>query len=1609
MRPLLQEARFACFDDRDDSDGASSSTSSLPTFAIPSPTGRLQPRPSSISGRPVACRGSGSFVYQSERFRDRFVCWRVAENVLVLREWSFHTTLKRNGIRLEFPDAVVATGVLAVESGDDARAGGGNAAAVTISVVTLAGTIYRFTYSMPNSIELSIFSEADVTATPEPKPATCSRCDMLQSLTCNEVLTAVFWVDEYNAVVGTNAGRVMGVNLGLSVEPRKVREFVFSDQSVASWLWHGLVQSTAGKLTGSCDESRTRMKNGAAVLAVTCFQIDEDDDGIDKDVCVVTISADCVLRAWSFSSQSCTGRQQLRALVTTPPDDCDVEVEEQDWNDGDVHSNDDDGCDIGTGVYATYAKVMALSPTESDNCRLLVHLDFLAAHSPEIFLLRGDVQLASMSSAGASGGELVLSIARVFTVQAPEQRIKRGLKMVDFAVDKDLLFSSWRSHEGDEVYTHANPMALTGPKRIFGQLVSTIEVQMQKYEAEDSEWLFDANEEDAMAQIDDFFAERVLLPGRFSRQNLSSAIVEAQNDALGSSDSPSLFDHSLPKYKDALIRLVTHRCADAAGAAVIRNGSTSNLLRIMIWKELIALCTKHWRCANVPIGFATTMNMLLSGAPVMLRRNCISLLFPSAPLVAAAFAGQVKQGSTSGECVAALVSDVLPIFDAIPSQIFQSFVHSEVAGVAYNQKVESFVALARHCVRLGLNPDMTACAAIAGQSVSADLLLTRAILRFGKILGGDDAIHDEVLCDLVEHFSPLESGRGPRAHIPSPSKREYKLVIGDEGHKRKATMANADILSIDHCTTRQLFFAGHEICYAFGQVASGAIDEICAQSLRVVLFLAYLVDTRPAFLGPATLNKIVQLYLPRSISVYQRWRLSQWVVSQGFALSGADADLAAASTATLTQSLLQMFLLDINGRLNGSNDFKRALSVLQLASASNSVRSEEVHTVLTTFTRDILQHVSYPNDSLMRFLQKRQQYRILRAIFCCNLSDFSLHDSWKKSFSQPPQGNKVHKHMRSIGECLAFESREAAACSGDDVNARDYARSCFQQAIRCFSICLTNFLLNRNDRFSLSEKGLEQFIYEVVGLLKETVPRGSYDQLLSFLWTVISQAFSHLAQYDGSEPSFAVQTFIWVNVFKYSVEERLFHDAHLALMHTAELATSLSGSASTGEAESTASECVNYLVKELYRYGQFDLICDLHWGSLQPQVENHILWQAGNATVVQGDGSHGSAIRYYNLLYTFYMRKQQPASAASAMYTLAQRLRLTISASASKAVLEAQRNALNAACNALQVLPSENRWIVQNTHAEELKRLSLDAPEHVRAMPYTSVVTLEDVKRDLSVLDGKLRLLSYDCSEGTLLGTMDRDEVIALLVDAVHRSCHSTGSSTEAERGRAGIHSIEIAADIAARSPVATMSGLTKSLARYCASSEHPTLPLSSSRSDSDLLWELLESLLANVGSLDQYEVAAETVLDFWPQAGRKLVLPEWLKERLASSTSGNPVKLLALYLKHGLLLEGLELVEGLLLDVAAVGREEQPLTSSALSPDCAWIPYNLVDMLLDSTAAVLNQNVSEGASHTDVARLREHDYRLRQQLSRYFCSANALQQAQEAASLARSCIGIDS
>lgn len=1004
---------------------------------------------------------------------------------------------------------------------------------------------------------------------------------------------------------------------------------------------------------------------------------------------------------------------------------------------------------------------------------------------------------------------------------------------------------------------------------------------------------------------------------------------------------------------------------------------------------------------NVPIGFATTTNSLLPGSPVLLRRNRVALLFPSASAITTPFLSKLNSNSADG--VRELVADILPVFDGFPSRSFQSFIHREVTDVVSDWKVESFVALARHCVRMGLKPGVTGSSSSADSSnaISPDLVLTRALLRLSKILGRETEFHDQVLRDLVEHLFPFEvSHDGSSSNSPSPKKRHESYDDDDEDQAMDDDESNG-LASI----SRNLF-GGNEICFAFEQVAARTIDEMCTQALRVVLFLSYLVDSQPAFVNSSVLRNVSRYYLPRSITIYQRWRLSKWISSQNIAHATELDSSTAKASASLLPPLLQLFLLEANIRLNASGALKRARSVLQIALMNNNVQSEEAHSVLGSFTREILRLVSQPNEPLVKFLQKRKQFALLRSMFCCNLSDVSLHSV---KYESPDQNPEVQRYVRSIGECLAREGHAASKEGDKDA----HALWCFQQAIRCFSICLSSFLSDHDEPSThVSDQTAERFIYDTLGLLKETIPRGYFRHMLGFLWTVVTQALNR-GQSGSEGGDSALQTFVWVNVFKYSVEERLFRDAHLALMHTLDVtsavASQMSDDGDAGEkALSTSEECVNYLVKELCRYGHLDLICELQWGVLESEVEKHLQWQAANANVVAKDGSgsfDSAVLMYHNLLFAFYSRKQQPANAAAAMHALYLRLRLAQMKSG--ATLQAQRNALYAATNSLLALPETSRWIVRKYHTEELLASSSSSTARklasVRAdtkadLPL-NIVTVQDLTREIAVLDGKLQLLHLGHPESVLLSTMDGEEVVALLVDSALSCCEWT-ASTSLEKQQESSLAIELAVDIVNKSSKLSYSNITKSMARYCVAAAH-SVGLDS------LCWRMLQEYLAAIDSLEQYEVAAAAILE-WKV---KIVLPAWLYDRLASPKHGNPAKLLKLFLQYGLLIDAVKLADEMIPDALLNECEasfRQRVTAPSVSP-LPWLPYNLFDAMLDSTDAVLQNGGRFGGASGSETVLHSSIQRFREKLSQYFKYIALLEEARAAAGVAKNASGASS
>ncbi|DAZ94962.1 TPA: hypothetical protein N0F65_000057 [Lagenidium giganteum] len=1527
VRHQLQEAQFACFEeDEIDAQTLEYATAHAPggirTHDIPFPAGFHATHKNLARVRSLECYGSGSFHYKHDELKDRFLwcgtddafvrlwneysCWRISKSVVVIREWSLNESLSQNAIRLQFPAPVVSNGVHAVESWDNGT--------VCILVITHAGSVHRFYYQISENTKQSIFTREDGFAL---KPATTFTSQVFTSLNAEESVTSVAWVNEFNAAVATDAGRMLGVNFGLPSQVSEVQEFVFSDESVVQWLWNGLVRSRGA-------EDPQRLAN--AIVSMACLPPKTlSDDAIDgagededaDDICIITLSADMTLRAWSFLNRCCVGKQNVRTLTKA------------------ADSPAGESSDL-----ALSAKIVALPPTNSDSCRLLLHMDTNANYTQEIFLLRGDVALGSRT-------QLSLDLGRIFTVQTPTSEaagsttpgtgvgIKKRMKLVDFTVDQHSLFSAWRSTSEDFIFSHGNPMALTGPRIIQGQLVCSLNSQMKHFEAGDDAWTFDLSEENAAAVIDNFYAERVLLPGRFSRLNLYKALMEY----IGGMEVPlrPLFAHSGPsdsRYKDLLLRVVADKWLQSVGGMAghhghdtsARNIQDPHMLRIGIWKSILELCTKHWRVESVPIGFVSVPPFcLLPGSPVLLRRNRISLLFPSTASITANFSANLD--STTAESVREISADVLPLFDGFSPRKLQALVHKELGAHGRSDwKIESYVELAKHSIRLGM--DIGSFTPSNDDRLTPDLLLTRTLLTLSKHFGGETSYQLKMLNDLVVQLFPFDLGTPDR--LGSRSDEDDAMDSTDGGESK--------------------IFGGHEICFALGQVASRTMDHLCSDSLRVVLLLAYLVETRPGFLKNAVLQQIEQVFLPQAITTYRRWEVCLWISLQN-GTSATELDTVAAKTsATLTPPLLQLFMVEANQHLNSAPTFQRLLS--DMTYDWRATRVEDAHNLLGAYTREILRFLSCLEEPVQNFLQKSKEFKIWRAMLECNLTEVKLYSNHRADV-QLAVG-----YVKAIGTCLVREGHHAATH-----DRRDHAKWCFEQALQCFSSGLPS------DDAHLQLR----YLHEVMELLKECLPRGYFNLTLEFLWSVITKRNVVSKPDASSGATKELEKFMWVNIFKYSVEERLFRDAHLALMRLVDLSTlrdeegeivaDESGGAKPND-RASAVECVSYLVKELCRYGRGDLVCQFQWGTLQQEVERQIQWQAANANVLKDGALDPSVVMYYQLLYSFYIGKSQPANAASAMYALF--LRLKLAHSKLSASLKTQRNALYATKNALLLMTTENRWFVRKYHTEELM-LAGQAHTEKTSAPL-NIVTFADVEREIAVLDGKRRLLRLGHEEGVLLSAIDAEEVIALLIDSTHTCGEWTG--TKAEKRQESLMAIELAIDISSKCKL-KLDNVTKSLARYCVSTSHCD-------GLDCLCWDLFATYLRQIDSLEQYQIAAASVLD-WKV---KIVLPRWLYEPLADRDAGNPALLLKLFLQHGLLLEAVqlatELVPSRLLEESEAQFQKRTTGANAGLP---WLPYNLLDAVLDTSDAVLNSGKCPSSS---ALRLRTGVQQLKEKLVAY-------------------------
>ncbi|EQC26693.1 hypothetical protein SDRG_15478 [Saprolegnia diclina VS20] len=397
----------------------------------------------------------GGFVLQ----HDRFVSYRAIGKHVLLWETPVHESSAdkpasgKASLAIELPESVAPQGVRVFESLDKQF--------VSICVVTCAKTIHRYCYK----IEPTLFS-------------TEGRDEVafaMSSLPLQTSISAVCWLDECNVVVGGDDGAMIAINVGLSIfghSHASFHEVALTDHVGLQWLWGGLGLGGA---------------RAHAVLAIVPVP-DTNHDHDSTDTLVLSLSADYVLRVWSYEQLSCLCNQAIGSVLGLP-------------------------ADAAPAVAASMAIV---------DQRVLLHVTTTTTTTPhDIVLLRGELSPASID----------LHVARRFVLE----QLSVHVRLVDFSVDDARLFSVWRAPSTDYVVQH--PLSLTGPKEVAGTVLRGMHAWTTKHAADDDALAKDIAD---LSQIDAFYMQRLGAPGRFNDECLRLTL-----STLVTGPAPTLDGHRL--------------------------------------------------------------------------------------------------------------------------------------------------------------------------------------------------------------------------------------------------------------------------------------------------------------------------------------------------------------------------------------------------------------------------------------------------------------------------------------------------------------------------------------------------------------------------------------------------------------------------------------------------------------------------------------------------------------------------------------------------------------------------------------------------------------------------------------------------------------------------------------------------------------------------------------------------------------------------------------------------------------------------------------------------------------------------------------------------------
>ncbi|CAI9101446.1 OLC1v1038776C1 [Oldenlandia corymbosa var. corymbosa] len=462
----------------------------------------------------------------------------------------------------------------------------------------------------------------------------------------------------------------------------------------------------------------------------------------------------------------------------------------------------------------------------------------------------------------------------------------------------------------------------------------------------------------------------------------------------------------------------------------------------------------------------------------------------------------------------------------------------------------------------------------------------------------------------------------------------------------------------------------------------------------------------------------------------------------------------------------------------------------------------------------------------------------------------------------------------------------------------------------------------------------------------------------TFALAALEQVDEALSHKDGGsksdlsdESTTVVKGRLWANVFKFTLDLELYHEAYCAIISNPD--------------EESKNICLRRFIIVLLERGAVQVLCDgqLPFIGLADKVEQELVWKAARSDVMTKPNP-------FKLVYAFEVHRHNWRKAAQFIYLYATQLKTEAAMKdyhRRSGALQERLNGLSAAINALQLVHPAYAWVdppieeltcENEQYPSKKARIHMEEPDPaVGPRNLQSYFGIEELENEY-VLASAECLLSLSNVKWTSTGNKKPSAALVdLLVESnlydmaftvILKFWKDSGLKRELERVFAAM-SLKCCPHGVAPSGNHRMQNflLTSSQDEPCLTEEGPSAPQFKGNSQ----WEMLEIYLEKYKGYHPRLpiVVAETLLACDPQ----IVLPLWLVQFFKvtrqesgfgmSGSESNPASLFRLYVDHGRYVEATNLLLEYIESFSAL-RPSDVIRRKRQSS--VWFPYTHIERL---------------------------------------------------------------